>query len=77
VANKISKNIEKTTEVTILSAMSVVMTWLVNKYIVDVPANVSTAMVVVLTGVMAGVYNALTHGPIAWPWTMKQKKEVK
>ena len=55
-ANKISKNIEKTTEVTILSAMSVVMTWLVNKYIVDVPANVSTAMVAVLTGVMAGVY---------------------
>ena len=59
--NKISKNLEKGTEVSLMSSVSIVLTWVINKYILDVPPEVSLAMVIVSTGVIAGVYNALTH----------------
>ena len=60
-ANKFSKNLVKGTEVSAMSSVSLILTWLINKYIVDVPPEVSLAMVIVATGVIAGVYNMLTH----------------
>lgn len=60
-ANKLSKNLVKGTEVSVMSSVSIILTWLINKYIVDVPSEVSLAMMVVMTGVIAGVYNKLTY----------------
>ena len=70
-ANKISKNLAKGTEVSAMSSVSIILTWLINKYIMDVPPEVSLAMVIIVTGVIAGVYNMLTHTQLKWPWAKK------
>jgi hypothetical protein len=59
--NKLSKNLEKSGETAIMASIASVLTFIINRCIVDVPADVSAAMVVVLTAASAGVYNWLTH----------------
>ena len=70
-ANKLSKNLVKGAEVSSMSSLSIILTWIINKYIVDVPPEVSLAMVIIATGAIAGVYNMLTHTQLKWPWTKK------
>jgi len=70
-ANKLSKNAEKAGETAIIAAVSTLLTWLFNKYVLDVPPDVSASMVIVTTAVGAGLYNAITHGPFQWPWGKK------
>jgi len=64
VANKLSKNLVKGAEVSSMSSLSIILTWVINKYM-------SLAMVIVATGAIAGVYNMLTHTQLKWPWAKK------
>ena len=66
-SNKIHKNFEKFSEVGVMSAVSTLVVYVINRAVVDLPTEVSIASVTVLTAVIAGFYNALTHGPLVWP----------
>lgn len=70
-ANKLSKNAEKVGETAIIAALSTVLTWIFNRYVMDIPPDVSASMVIVVTALGAGIYNAITHGPFQWPFSKK------
>ena len=60
-ANLVSKNLEKTGETAIMAAIAVVATWAVNRFIPNIPGEVTTAMLVIITAASAGIWNWLTH----------------
>jgi hypothetical protein len=59
-ANKVSKNIEKTGEVAIITSIATLAVWGINMWLKP-PADVSAAALVVISAVLGGIYNLIKH----------------
>lgn len=67
-SNSINKNIQKTVVTGTITSVSTIVVWVINKYVADMPTEVSAATVIVIASAIAGAINFIKHGPFRLPF---------
>jgi hypothetical protein len=67
-SNRLSKNLEKGVSATVVTSLASIAVWLLNRYVTDMPTEISAASVIVLSAAIAAAANWLKHGPMHLPF---------